>query len=63
MKPHKGKIADWYVRPVDDECYVIQGRFEEHPEFAGLVGHTSRVLGWDKATGEIETRNSRYTLV
>lgn len=56
-KPHYGRIKDWY-RDGD----VIRGVFLDHPYHRG-EGHTSLVLHHDGATGEIETKNSRYTLV
>lgn len=63
-KPHKGRIKDWFKYECDAKGgYIIRGRFVDHPEFAGLAGHTSLVLSHDEATGEIETRNSRYTLI
>ena len=39
----------------------------DHPNpngivFNGEVAHTSRVLSYDKATGEFETMNTRYVL-
>lgn len=64
-KPHKGRIDDWYK----SECgaaglgYLIRGKFLDHPDFSGYYGHTSYIVKHDEATGEIETRNSRYTLL
>ena len=65
-KPHYGRIQDW--RKV--ECtrkglgYIVVGHFLDHPEFAGCKNaHTSYVIKHDEESGEIETRNSRYTLV
>ena len=62
-KPHKGKIVDWVKVPVGDRGEVVFGRAIDHPEFAGHSIRTSFVVSHDEATGEIETRNSRYTLV
>lgn len=65
-KPHKGRIKNWYKEEVGSEYglgYIIRGRFVDHEYFAGEVGHTSWVVFHDEETGEIETRNSRYTLV
>lgn len=70
-KPHKGRIADWRRSPAfsrDGLGYVIEGVFLDHPDRMthfdpGGQGHTSVVLAHDEATGEIETKNSRYTLV
>ncbi len=57
-KPHKGRITDWII--AGGRCF---GRSESHPQFAGMDIRTSTVLKHDEETGEIETRNSRYTLV
>jgi len=66
QKPHKGKITNWTTQPVQD-CglgYLIVGEFVNHPDFGNAPnGHTSWVEKHDRETGEIETRNSRYTLV
>ncbi len=62
-KPHKGRIETWTKLPIGDRGYIICGKFLDHEQFAGEEGHTSFVLSYDEATGEIETRNSRYTLV
>lgn len=65
-KPHKGSIKDWSKLRCTDKGlgYIILGEFVDHPEFAGAKdGHTSYVVAHDEATGEIETRNSRYTLI
>lgn len=69
-KPHKGRIADWRKSPAFSDNglgYVIEGVFLDHPDRLmnfdpGGHGHTSVVLVHDEATGEIETKNSRYTL-
>lgn len=63
MKPHKGKLVGWHRHECEDTRYIIRGYFDGHPQFHGMYGHTSEVLCHDEATGEIETRNSRYTLV
>lgn len=65
-KPHKGRIENWYKAETHPDYglgYYIRGRFVDHPQFAGETGHTSYIVAHDKDTGEIETRNSRYTLV
>lgn len=71
-KPHKGRIIvtgegnaeGWGLG------YFYWCRFLDHPEFAGKTGHTSYVthdyrdLPRHKGDSyEIETRNSRYTVV
>lgn len=72
-KPHKGSISDWqkvmipFEHYYDGEAvglgYFIVGRFVTHPDFAGRRGHTSYIVAHDAMPGEVETRNSRYTLV
>ena len=67
-KPHKGIIIDWFKQeyefPSEDSLgFYIRGKFVDHPEFGGHHGWTSYVIHWDTKTGEIETKNSRYTLV
>jgi hypothetical protein len=63
-KPYKGSITDWYVLPcLGGLGYYVRGTFKGHPEFDGMYGHTSYALSLDRATGELETRNSRYTLI
>lgn len=74
VKPHKGEITNWfkqfYPRPViggefeGTLGYLIRGTFMDHPQFGHTpFGHTSMVVKHDEETGEIETLNSRYTLV
>lgn len=65
-KPHLGRIENWKMAECDARFglgYFIRGRFVGHPYFAGEYGHTSWVVAHNLETGEIETRNSRYTLV
>jgi len=73
-KPYKGEIAHWRRRllnPVLDNVaiygpnvgYSITGIFKNHPEFGNVPGYTSIVVSHDLETGEIETLNSRYTLL
>jgi hypothetical protein len=62
MKPHLGSIRDWTIREYGDNK-MAWGTFVDHPDFAGHYGHTSYIVKHDKDTGEIETSNSRYTLV
>ena len=65
-KPHKGKLLDAY--PISwGDAYLYQGTFATHPRFAGRFGHTSLVV-WEQPHHpgqpfEIETLNSRYTIV
>lgn len=61
-KPHKGRIEHW-TKVSYSNGDIVCGRALDHPAFAGHNIHTSYVLKHDKATGEIETRNSRYTLI
>lgn len=63
-KPHKGIITNWFTLPVGSVGlgYVICGHVEGHPEWGNGGIRTSYVIAHDAATGEIETRNSRYTL-
>lgn len=64
-KPHKGCIDKWrkdWIRPDIRKGlgYMVVGTSVGHPEFVGWI-HTSYVV---KHVGnEIETRNSRYTLI
>jgi hypothetical protein len=65
-KPHKGQIKNWFKSETEGFGlgYRIRGEFVDHPEFGNArSGVTSYVVAHDEATGEIETRNSRYTLV
>jgi len=65
-KPYKGRIADWvktHCNPAFGLGYIIEGIFIDHPQFAGMHGHTSYIVKHNEETGEIETRNSIYTLV
>lgn len=65
-KPHFGRIKDWGEDPLPSlgpRAYRIVGHFLDHPYFRGPDIHTSVVVSHDRATGEIETNNSRYTLV
>lgn len=63
-KPHKGSIKSWSRYPWDGGLgYVIRGLSVDHPQFAGDYIRTSYVVKHDEATGEVETRNSRYSLI
>jgi hypothetical protein len=59
-KPHRGAIKNWHREYRTGLGYVIIGEFVAN---AGQRKSTSYVLKHDEATGEIETRNSRYTLL
>jgi hypothetical protein len=61
-KPHKGIIKNWRKHPLSPGfgAYVVIGSYGDRDEF---FIRTSPVVSHDEATGEIETRNSRYTLV
>lgn len=65
-KPHLGRIKDWYFSPCskpDTGLGVrVHGEFLDHPHIFG-GGNTSEVITHNPNTGEIVTRNSRYTLV
>lgn len=62
-KPHFGRIKGGIKdHTLGDDSYIIRGEFLDHPLHRGM-GHTSKVLSHDEKTGEIETKNSRYTIV
>ena len=64
MKPHKGPIANWFKLPTAQGLgYYIMGEFQDHPEFGRKFTNTSWVEKHDTESGEIETRNSCYTLI
>jgi hypothetical protein len=61
-KPHRGRIAAWRkIGRDNDERY--EGVFLDHPHLTGFISHTSAVLKGPDGLGEIETLNSRYTLI
>lgn len=69
-KPHRGRIVNWTASkiagPFGSRLAVIVGQTPDHPD--APVGHTfpiitSAVILHDDRSGEIETVNSRYTLV
>lgn len=63
-KPHHGRIEKWAKFPWfghPGEWFVV-GNFLDHPRIKGQ-GHTSANVHHDEASGEIETLNSKYTLV
>lgn len=69
-KPHKGRIrwwSRWHSITGKGLGYIVVGEFLDHPELHAnaddKLGYTSYVVAHDEQTCEIETRNSRYTLV
>lgn len=58
-KPHKGVIKNWHKKD-HGGFSVILGTTGDRDEF---WIRTSAIVNHDEATGEVETRNSRYTLV
>jgi hypothetical protein len=60
-KPHKGVIRDWIRLPFVEHGlgYCILGTPGDQPDY---TIRTSYVVAHDEETGEVETRNSRYTL-
>lgn len=62
-KSHKGRISRWRKHPCAGGLgYKILGVLEQHPEFKWAYCATSPVEKHDEDSGEVETRNSRYTL-
>jgi len=62
-KPHKGTINLWRKLPTFRGIglgYYVGGISDGHPDFNGGPIYTSYVV--KNVGGEIETRNSRYTL-
>ena len=77
-KPYKGRLLNWYKRdcPEYGLGYFLECTFLDHPEFQGEHGHVSYIVKESQPVPsrhtlmdinaepiEIETRNSRYTLV
>jgi hypothetical protein len=66
-KPHLGKIERWTKQQHEDQdgkpFTIVWGTFVGHHRFTSHYGHTSYIVTHDEKTGQIETRNSRYTLV
>lgn len=62
-KPHQGRIKGWKIerRRTANFAYIY-GEFLDHPGIRG-PGWTSRIVSANFETGEVETKNSRYTLV
>lgn len=63
-KAHKGRIEGWVVGPwFGQRQNVVIGMLYGHPDFKdGKHIRTSPVVKIDVEKGEVETRNSRYTL-
>lgn len=64
-KPHHGRIENWRIIPLPNSCCIVIGRFLDHPILGKHGGEftSSAIVSFDPATGEVETRNSRYRLV
>lgn len=60
-KPHKGRISFWFRVHVKDG-YRINGLTEGHPDFPDETFLTTSLV-INRVEGEIETKNSRYTLI
>jgi hypothetical protein len=60
-KPHMGRITRWKIINWYADRYVVIGMMLDHPVLAGRMAHTSYIVSRDGC--EIETHNSRYTLV
>ena len=61
-KPHRGRIAAWR-KTGHDEATAYEGVFLDHPNLTGFMSVTSAVVAGPDGGGEIETRNSHYTLI
>lgn len=73
-KPHKGNLYHWrksffnqkeFEKLYGEDCglgYIICG-YRSKVARMGTYWQTSWVVAYDPETGEIETRNSHYTLV
>ena len=68
-KPHKGRIAGAVLHETPTGDYYT-GKFLDHPQFAGKYGHTSILIKdnrdvprHNRDSYEIETFNSRYTII
>jgi hypothetical protein len=60
MKPYKGAITTWHQLTNYLEKKHVVGFFLEHPHIKGF-GYTSEVVKIEGS--ELETQNSRYTLI
>ena len=61
-KPHRGRIVAWR-KIKEGPLEAFEGMFLDHHSLTGFVSRTSAVLKGADGAGEIETLNSRYTLV
>jgi hypothetical protein len=61
-KPHRGRIAAWR-KTGHDKATAYEGVFLDHPNLTGFMSVTSAVVTGPDGGGEIETRNSHYTLI
>lgn len=76
-KPHKGSVTQWrkhYLNSMTHQLshpiygpnlgYYISGWCQNHPDFGNNPAFSSSlIVKHDEQTGEIETLNSRYTLL
>jgi hypothetical protein len=69
VKTNHGRIVNWEFvkanRPLDGLSLYVTGVFMDHPRLAGRQGHTSMIVKavFKDGGAEIETMNSKYTLV
>ncbi len=61
-KPHRGRIAAWRKIGRDNDA-AYEGVFLDHPYLTGFISRTSAALKGPDGGDEIETLNSRYTLI
>ncbi len=65
-KPHKGRIDHW-THLKDEQVSCVCGLYLDHPQFKNEWGHTSHIENISEPNRfgykELETQNSRYTLV
>ena len=71
-KPHKGAIADWkrWFHPQIETLpkkglgyIIVGGNYDDGLRNAGGFIRTSIVVAHNSETGDVETLNSRYTLI
>lgn len=61
-EPHRGRIAAWRKIGRGNGA-TYEGVFLDHPYLTGFINRTSGALKGPDGDGEIETLNSRYTLI